>query len=129
MIFINPFLLGSVNPVRIEVPAYIDVELFVRDVLQEKELSAELFTFHEAVSQLQEIEDEVLDSHKAFIEMQHLWLRRCTEIQKRTKEVDFDQDGNYNVNSVAQTTLQLIIIPFVYCVLFVFALPYFCSKT
>lgn len=70
-----------------------DSDLAALRSLNEKELSAELYTFHEAVSQLQEIEDEVLDNHKAFIEMQHHWLQRSVEIQKRTKEVDFDQDA------------------------------------
>ncbi|XKL59859.1 hypothetical protein PGB90_000875 [Kerria lacca] len=70
-----------------------DSDLAALRSLNEKELSAELYTFHEAVSQLQEIEDEVLDSHKAFIEMQDNWFQRSAEILKRTKEVDFDQDA------------------------------------
>lgn len=92
--------------------------------LQEKEISAELYTFHEAVSQLQEIEDEVLDTHKAFIDLQLSWVQRSTEILKRTKEVDFDQDGNYI--KLARTILQLILLPAIYCILFIYALPYFC---
>ncbi|KAK7584317.1 hypothetical protein V9T40_005280 [Parthenolecanium corni] len=70
-----------------------DSDLAALRSLNEKEISAELYTFHEAVSQLQEIEDEVLDTHKAFIDLQLSWVQRSTEILKRTKEVDFDQDA------------------------------------
>lgn len=89
-------------------------------------MPAELYTFHEAVSQLQDIEDDVLDTHKTFIDMQHDWLQRSTEILKRTKEVDFDQDGNYV--TLAQTILQLTVLPFLYVLLYLCALPYFCDK-
>lgn len=86
-------------------------------------MSAELYTFHEAVSQLQEIEDDVLDNHKTHIELLRSWLQRSNEILKRTKEVDFDQDGNYT--KLAQTILQLIFLPLAYAIVFIYALPYF----
>lgn len=90
-------------------------------------MSAELYTFHEAVSQLQDIEDEVLDNHKNYMELQHSWLQRSTEILKRTKEVDFDQDGNYT--KLAKSILQFILLPLAYTVVFIFALPYFCKQS
>lgn len=94
---------------------------------QEKELSAELYTFHEAVSQLQEIEDDVLDNHKTFMELQQSWLQRTAEIFNRTKEVDFDQDGNYA--KFVRNILQFVLLPLAYTVVFIFALPYFCEKS
>lgn len=40
--------------------------------LQEGEISADMYSFHEAISHVQEMEEEVLDSHKAVIEVSSL---------------------------------------------------------
>lgn len=39
--------------------------------LQEEEVSPQLFTFHEAVSQLVEMEEQVLEDHRAVFQVQH----------------------------------------------------------
>ncbi|XP_037091077.1 LOW QUALITY PROTEIN: kinesin-like protein Klp10A [Pollicipes pollicipes] len=49
--------------------------------LNEGELSADLYNFHEAVSHLQDMEEEVLDMHKATIELSPAgsrWTCRCS---------------------------------------------------
>jgi ABC-type uncharacterized transport system YnjBCD substrate-binding protein len=62
-------------------------------VLQEGEISADLFTFHEAVSQLQLLEEEVLDSHTSVAEMGPQWTELDHALLAMTNDVDYDQDG------------------------------------
>jgi hypothetical protein len=63
------------------------------NVLQEGEISADLFTFHEAVSQLQLMEEEVLDAHISLAEMGPLWTGHDHALLAMTNDVDYDQDG------------------------------------
>jgi hypothetical protein len=63
------------------------------NVLQEGEISADLFTFHEAVSQLQLLEEEVLDAHASLAEMGPLWTGHDHALLAMTNDVDYDQDG------------------------------------
>jgi len=61
--------------------------------LNEGELSADLYTFHEAVSHLQEVEDEVLESHKNIIDCSRRWQELDANLLSMTNDVDYDQDG------------------------------------
>ncbi|XP_018902670.2 kinesin-like protein KIF2A isoform X2 [Bemisia tabaci] len=61
--------------------------------LNEGEISAELYTFHEAVSQLQLQEDEMLDMHKALLEQSKNWQQRDIALFSMTRDVDYDQDA------------------------------------
>ncbi|XP_046389379.1 kinesin-like protein KIF2A [Ischnura elegans] len=61
--------------------------------LNEGELSGDLYTFHEAVSQLQLQEEELLDAHKAVTEMGETWLHQYAELLAMTNIVDYDQDA------------------------------------
>lgn len=69
--------------------------LLLRHFLQEGELSADLYNFHEVVSQLQQQEDEVLDLHKDAIDLQRKWLEEDIELLNSTREVDYDQEGKF----------------------------------
>ncbi|XP_063395487.1 kinesin-like protein Klp10A [Cydia fagiglandana] len=61
--------------------------------LNEGDMSAEMYTFHEAISELQRAEDEVLDNHKAISDyMQHA-QQRCLQLLQLTRAVDYDQDA------------------------------------
>lgn len=56
-------------------------------------MSAEMYTFHEAISELQRAEEEVLDNHKGVCDyMQHVLLRG-NQLLALTRDVDYDQDG------------------------------------
>jgi kinesin family protein 2/24 len=66
-------------------------------VLQEGEISADLFTFHEAVSQLQLLEEEVLDTHTSVAEMEPQWSELNHALLAMTNDVDYDQDGEFLV--------------------------------
>ncbi|XP_071454293.1 kinesin-like protein KIF2A [Hetaerina americana] len=61
--------------------------------LNEGELSGDLYTFHEAVSQLQLQEEELLDAHKVVTEMSETWLNQYAELLASTNVVDYDQDA------------------------------------
>lgn len=61
--------------------------------LNEGEISADLFTFHEAVSQLQLLEEEVLDAHTSLAEMGPLWTGHDHALLAMTNDVDYDQDA------------------------------------
>ncbi|XP_063375432.1 kinesin-like protein Klp10A isoform X2 [Cydia amplana] len=61
--------------------------------LNEGDMSAEMYNFHEAISELQRAEDEVLDNHKAISDyMQHA-QQRCMQLLQLTRAVDYDQDA------------------------------------
>ena len=62
-------------------------------MLQEGEISADLFTFHEAVSQLQLLEEEVLDSHTSLAQMMPQWMELDRALLAMTNDVDYDQEG------------------------------------
>ncbi|XP_011503871.1 PREDICTED: kinesin-like protein Klp10A [Ceratosolen solmsi marchali] len=60
--------------------------------LNEGELSQDLFTFHEAVSALQILEEEVLDTHKLVVDNTSKFLNNAHSIFSITHEVDYDQE-------------------------------------
>lgn len=61
--------------------------------LQEGDMSAEMFTFHEAIDELQRAEEEVLDNHKAIGDYLHHALQRTNQLLQMTRDVDYDQDA------------------------------------
>ncbi|XP_014213512.1 kinesin-like protein Klp10A [Copidosoma floridanum] len=60
--------------------------------LNDGELSQDLYTFHEAVSALQMLEEEVLDMHKIVIDQTTKFLNSAHSIFSMTHEVDYDQE-------------------------------------
>jgi len=90
---------------------------------QEGELSADLYNFHEAVSQLQEQEDEMLDKHKSLLESGQKWLQKDKQLLAMTKNVDYDQDGNRDQKTCFLVALQLLALPIAYAFFFFFILP------
>jgi len=81
---------------------------------QERELSADLYNFHEAVSQLQEQEDKMLDKHKSLLESGQKWLQKDKQLLEMTKNVDYDQDGNRHQKTCFLVALQLLALPIAY---------------
>lgn len=92
-------------------------------LLQEGELSADLYNFHEAVSQLQEQEDEMLDKHKALIDAGQKWLQKDKQLLTMTRNVDYDQDGNNDNKTSLFIVLQFLALPIAYAFFFIFILP------
>lgn len=74
-----------------------------------------MLTFHEAVTELQKQEDDVLDSHKALLESNPTWLERHVRLLSATREVDYDQDGR----RFATVVKNLLILPAIYILLFI----------
>ncbi|CAH2267482.1 jg12905 [Pararge aegeria aegeria] len=62
--------------------------------LNEGDMSAEMYTFHEAIDELQRAEEEVLDNHKAITDYLQHALQRCSALLTLTRDVDYDQDGD-----------------------------------
>ncbi|XP_012275898.1 kinesin-like protein Klp10A isoform X2 [Orussus abietinus] len=60
--------------------------------LNEGELSQDLYTFHEAVSALQMLEEEVLDTHKVVMDTTTRFLNDAHSVFSATHEVDYDQE-------------------------------------
>ncbi|KPP80316.1 hypothetical protein Z043_100049 [Scleropages formosus] len=60
---------------------------------QEEEISPQLFTFHEAVSQLVEMEEQVLEDHRAVFQESIRWLEDEKVLLEMTEEVDYDVDS------------------------------------
>ncbi|XP_047520047.1 kinesin-like protein Klp10A isoform X4 [Pieris napi] len=61
--------------------------------LNEGDMSAEMYNFHEAIDELQRAEEEVLDNHKAISDYMQHTLQRCNQLLGITRDVDYDQDA------------------------------------
>lgn len=58
-------------------------------------MSQDLYTFHEAVSALQLLEEEVLDTHKLVVDNTTRFLNDAHSVFSTTHEVDYDQEGMF----------------------------------
>ncbi|XP_076441077.1 kinesin-like protein KIF2A [Babylonia areolata] len=59
----------------------------------EEEVSEELLTFHQKMNKMQEMEEDVQDHHKAFIEQTQKWLLEDQKLLKATESVDYDVEA------------------------------------
>ncbi|XP_061762337.1 kinesin-like protein KIF2A isoform X4 [Nerophis ophidion] len=59
----------------------------------EEEVSPQLFSFHEAVSQLVEMEEQVLEDHRAVFQESIRWLEDEKVLLEMTEEVDYDVES------------------------------------
>uniref|UniRef100_A0A3P9KZU2 Kinesin-like protein n=1 Tax=Oryzias latipes TaxID=8090 RepID=A0A3P9KZU2_ORYLA len=59
----------------------------------EEEVSPQLFNFHEAVSQLVEMEEQVLEDHRAVFQESIRWLEDEKVLLEMTEEVDYDVES------------------------------------
>ncbi|XP_068279700.1 kinesin-like protein KIF2A [Nyctibius grandis] len=59
----------------------------------EEEVSPQLFTFHEAVSQMVEMEEQVVEDHRAVFQESIRWLEDEKALIEMTEEVDYDVDS------------------------------------
>uniref|UniRef100_UPI00398EE914 kinesin-like protein KIF2A isoform X5 n=1 Tax=Pristiophorus japonicus TaxID=55135 RepID=UPI00398EE914 len=59
----------------------------------EEEVSPQLFTFHEAVSQMVEMEEQVVEDHRAIFQESIRWLEDEKALLEMTEEVDYDVDA------------------------------------
>ncbi|XP_041757152.1 kinesin-like protein KIF2A isoform X1 [Coregonus clupeaformis] len=59
----------------------------------EEEVSPQLLTFHEAVSQMVEMEEQVLEDHRAVFQESIRWLEDEKVLLEMTEEVDYDVDS------------------------------------
>ena len=60
---------------------------------QPADFNEDFYTFHEAISHLQELEDEVFDRHKAFVDSHQKWLNTHNNLLQMSSQVDYDQEG------------------------------------
>lgn len=57
------------------------------------EISQDMHTFHEAISHLQDMEDEICDIHKNLVEHDNIsWDKKCKDLLEMTAQVDYDVD-------------------------------------
>ncbi|XP_061474975.1 kinesin-like protein KIF2A isoform X2 [Rhineura floridana] len=104
---VDPSAAGDIRPVMHHAPNQID-ELEAqwgvgsspqRDDLKllceqnEEEVSPQLFTFHEAVSQMVEMEEQVVEDHRAVFQESIRWLEDEKALLEMTEEVDYDVDS------------------------------------
>ncbi|XP_027527185.1 kinesin-like protein KIF2A isoform X3 [Neopelma chrysocephalum] len=59
----------------------------------EEEVSPQLFTFHEAVSQMVEMEEQVVEDHRTVFQESIRWLEVEKLLLDMTEEVDYDVDS------------------------------------
>ncbi|XP_075303259.1 kinesin-like protein KIF2A isoform X3 [Opisthocomus hoazin] len=104
---VDPNTTGDIRPIIHHVPNQIDdldTQWGVgsspqRDDLKllceqnEEEVSPQLFTFHEAVSQMVEMEEQVVEDHRAVFQESIRWLEDEKALLEMTEEVDYDVDS------------------------------------
>merc|ERR1739844_490155 len=61
--------------------------------LNEGELSADWYNFQEAISHLQALEEELVESHRSTIVGMQQWTKDDLSLLNMTNEVDYDQDA------------------------------------
>jgi kinesin family protein 2/24 len=61
--------------------------------LNEGDMSADMYNFHEAVSHLQELEEDVVDMYRSVIEERPKWLAMDNALLAMTNQVDYDVDA------------------------------------
>lgn len=61
--------------------------------LNEGELSADWYNFQEAISHLQQLEEELVESHRSAIVGMQQWTKDDLGLLNMTNEVDYDQDA------------------------------------
>ncbi|XP_062369986.1 kinesin-like protein KIF2A isoform X2 [Cinclus cinclus] len=59
----------------------------------EEEVSPQLFSFHEAVSQMVEMEEQVVEDHRTVFQESIRWLEIEKQLLEMTEEVDYDVDS------------------------------------
>jgi hypothetical protein len=52
-----------------------------------------LFLFQEAISHLQQLEEDLVESHHGVIQNMQHWVQEDSQLIAMTHEVDYDQDG------------------------------------
>ncbi|XP_038180324.1 kinesin-like protein KIF2A isoform X4 [Arvicola amphibius] len=104
---VDPAAAGDVRPIMHHPPSQIDdleTQWGVgsspqRDDLKllceqnEEEVSPQLFTFHEAVSQMVEMEEQVVEDHRAVFQESIRWIEDEKALLEMTEEVDYDVDS------------------------------------
>lgn len=58
-----------------------------------QEVSEELLTFHEVISQMQEEEEELIDMHRMACEQTFSWMEQDKRLLQMTECVDYDVEG------------------------------------
>ncbi|XP_032932127.1 kinesin-like protein KIF2A isoform X1 [Catharus ustulatus] len=106
-LMVDPSAAGDICPIKHHAPNQIDdleTQWDVRSSPQrddlkllceqnEEEVSPQLFTFHEAVSQMVEMEEQVVEDHRAVFQESIRWLEDEKTLLEMTEEVDYDVDS------------------------------------
>ncbi|CAG7815852.1 unnamed protein product, partial [Allacma fusca] len=61
--------------------------------LNEGEMSGDMLTFHEAISKLQEAEEDMVEYHKLVMDSNNRWLQQDKYLLDRTNQVEYDQEA------------------------------------
>lgn len=78
-------------------------------------MSAEMYTFHEVIDELQRAEEEVLDNHKAVSDYLQLAVDRSKQLLSITRDVDYDQDGQFPQSSVLSSCCSPVFVRLADC--------------
>jgi kinesin family protein 2/24 len=60
-------------------------------------MSGEMLTFHEAISKLQEAEDDMVEFHKHLYDTNIGWSNTDKVLLSMTNQVEYDQEGEPSV--------------------------------
>lgn len=65
-------------------------------------MSVELYNQHTAISELQQVEDEMIDQLKLMAEFSSKFVPELMDMCRMTNDVDYDQDGKQYCNHCIQ---------------------------
>ena len=65
--------------------------------LNDGECDEEWYSFQEKVAQLQELEEDLVETHKNLYDNMDHWMEQDASLLAITNEVDYDQDGEHLV--------------------------------
>lgn len=77
-------------------------------------MSVELYNQHTAISELQQVEDEMIDQLKLMAEFSSKFVPELMDLCRMTNDPDYDQDGEFESFSIFErfSNLKLIFQPF-----------------
>ena len=76
-----------------------------------------LLLFQESLAQLQELEEELVDSHKKLLGNLENWLQQDATLLTMTNDVDYDQDGKYYIHYFIYFSSLLVYLLLAYALL------------
>lgn len=71
-------------------------------------MSVELYQQQQAITELQQCEEEMIDQHKLMMEFLQKFVPEAQGLYEKTNYVDYDQDGKLHIQFIASEKARFI---------------------